>query len=466
MSATISLRRRLAASVVGILGLCLGAFSAILYITFGHALWKQFDARMAADALDIANMVEQTRKEPWEFEHGSLGEFERTQSPAYFEIWMTDGRVFARSPSLGAADLPLDRSRLVLSRPMQLPDGRAGRLYQATLSPRPDADDVIPNEVGHVIISVARDTREVASALTTLRLLLAGFGLAALVLAALAGLLAIQTGLRPLASLAARIDAIDARKLDERIEVLGLPVELAPPVAKLNELLARLGGAFDRERRFSADVSHELRTPLAGLRTILEVCASRERSADEYRSAISEALAVVGQMTGLAESLLLLARLDARQVDVRHESVPLRRLVEDCYAPFSDQAAARRLRFENRVPASANVSSDPEKLRIVVSNLISNAVTYTNEGGAIVVDHDAARGVILDVTDSGPPIPESALGRIFDRFFRADPSRARTGEHCGIGLALVRALSEVLGLRVSAENRNDGGVVFRLTSPL
>ena len=106
------------------------------------------------------------------------------------------------------------------------------------------------------------------------------------------------------------------------------------------------------------------------------------------------------------------------------------------------------------------MASDREKLRVILTNLLSNATEYTEAGGSIWVTSDSALGTLLEVEDSGPPIPEPALQRIFERFYRVDTSRTGTGEHCGIGLALVRSLCTTLGLWVWAENRPGGRVSF------
>src|SRR5262249_7323347 len=145
-------------------------------------------------------------------------------------------------------------------------------------------------------------------------------------------------GLRPAATLAGALDRVDAGHLGQRIAVPHLPRELEPAVAKLNELLARLDESFARERRFTADVSHELRTPLAGLRSLLEVATSRERTASEYRAVIGEAMDIVRQMHVLAEDLLMLARLDARQVEVTSEAIALRAFVDETWRPLAPRA--------------------------------------------------------------------------------------------------------------------------------
>jgi signal transduction histidine kinase len=233
-------------------------------------------------------------------------------------------------------------------------------------------------------------------------------------------------------------------------------------VAKINELIARLRESFVREKRFTADASHELRTPLAGLRTTLEVAASRDRGAPEYRAAIEQSVAVVLQMQALCENLMALARLDAGLVPVHVQEVALRALLQDCWHQFEVRACERRLTFKNEIDSESRVATDPDQLRILVSNLLSNAATYTSSGGTVRVRSGMAgeeSAVLLEVLNTGPRIPDEVLPHIFDRFFRGDSTRSE-GVHCGIGLALVRGVSDALGLAVTADNTADGSVSF------
>lgn len=460
MSGAASLRLRLTLAIALVLGVGLAAFSSVLYLTVEGALRQQFDQRLEEDARAIANMVEE-RTGPWEFEAGQPGDLERLDGPPFFEVWLDDGTVLARSVSLGAGDL---RSAAPGLADATLPDGRAGRVFEASLLPRRDEEGPPIPSGRRARVVVARPLEEVTSSLAQLRLLLLLSGVTALALASLAGALAIRSGLKPLDRLAARLEHIDAQRLGERLSVDDLPAELRLPVRTLNGLLARLEGAFARERQFSADASHELRTPLAGLQATLEVAASRERTGEEYRAALSEALGIVGQLTALVESLLLLARLDARQVPVSLEPVPLRALVDECFKPVAAKARARLLSFDNRLPPELTVSSDRKKLAMVVSNLLSNAVEYTAEGGAVWASADPAAELLLEVGDSGPALPAGALDRVFQRFVRLEAARSG-GEHAGIGLALVRALCDALGCTVRAENTAEGGVRFRVSAP-
>jgi two-component system sensor histidine kinase QseC len=421
---------------------------------------RQLDARLSANAAAVAGMAEDGT--PPEFEYEALPEFERQVRPGFFQAWLDDGHVLARSPSLGAGDLP----RLgagpdgPIFTDLALPDGRVGRAVVLRQPLR--LEDAAPGSAPSkrlVTVVVAEGTEDVAETLAGMSGWLWILGLAALGLGAMISFIAVARGLRSVRLLAAEIGRRDENDLGRALPT-PLPTELRPIADKLEALFGRLAASFERERRFTADVSHELRTPLAALRTILEVAGSRDRDAAAYRASLREATLLVEQTQALVQNLLMLARFDARQVELKSEVVRLRSFVDDCWSAFSASAGERGLTFSNDISPSATVLTDPDKLRIVVSNLLSNAAEYTAAAGAVHV-REGHGGVLLEVMDTGPSIPADVLPRIFDRFSRGDPARSG-GVHSGVGLALARAICEVLDLSISARNEEDGSVRFVL----
>ena len=455
-----SLRFRLTAAALGVLTLVLGVFALIIHAVLGQALMRQLDARLSANAAAVAGMAEEGT--PPEFEYEGLPEFERQVRPGFFEAWLDDGHVLARSPSLGLRDLPRlgAGSDGPIFADLTLPDGRVGRAVALRQPLR--IEDAAPGSLPSkrsVSVVVAGGTEDVAETLAGMSRWLWLLGLGALCLGAVISSIAVARGLRSVRLLAAEIGRRDENDLNRALPT-ALPTELRPIAEKLEALFERLAASFERERRFTADVSHELRTPLAALRTILEVASSRERDAASYRASLHEATLLVEQTQALVQNLLMLARLDARQIEIKSEVVRLRPFVDDCWRAFSPSAAERSLTFSNDIPPSATVLIDPDKLRIIVTNLLANAAEYTAAMGSIHVreGHD---DVLLEVMDTGPPIPANVLPRIFERFSRGDTARSG-GVHSGVGLALVHAVCEVLDLSISAQNDADGSVRFVL----
>ena len=448
-----SLRRRLVIPVAALSAGGIAVMAVALYVVTRHGALRQHDLALASRARALGAIAER-EDDGYEME---LPPQPAGEPAAYVEVWMPDGAPLLRSPNLAGADLPREfaTSSGPTFRDVVLPDGRHGRAVALRFAPR---DDPAPAP-RPLLLVLAEGTDPIDAELGTLRriFLLVG-GVFVVGMAGATGLL-ISRSTRPLARLAAEISRIDHSQLAARLPHEGLSTELEGFVHKLNELLARLEISFARERQFTADVSHELRTPLAGLRTLLEVTARGERSSDGYRAVITDALAAVKQLGTMTENMLSLARIDTGEVAIANEPVALHQLVDECWTLHAGIAAQRGVEFRNLVAADAGVSTDREKLRIVVTNLLSNAAEYTEAGGWIKVTHGPD---LLAVTDSGPPIPPEHLERVFDRLWRGDGARSGDGAHCGIGLALSRSLCERLGLSLRAVSAADGRVTFRI----
>ncbi|HSN26939.1 MAG TPA: ATP-binding protein [Kofleriaceae bacterium] len=429
-----SLRARMTLALVAVVAAVLVALAVALYVGVRDAAWQQKDAGLVSRVRAIAAGAE--------FEDEGV-ELELPTMPGSFAEAWNGTNVLERSPGWDG-DLPAREGSFDLT----LPDGRAGRAYGMRFHPR----DELPRPRVEVLLVVADGIEDVQAAEGTVRTRFLVLGLAALVLVAGVTAWLLARGLAPLAALRRDLATIDAGRLATRLPVDGQPSELAAPVRTLNELLARLEAAFAREREFTADVSHELRTPLAGLRTLLEVSRRAPTPAD-----IEQALEITLQMCALVENLLMLARVDAGQLAVAEEPVALRALVEECWRPHAAIAQKKQVALRNDLP-DITVTTDREKLRIVVGNLLSNAAEYTEAGGWIEIRKPD--GALLDVADSGPPLAPDALARIFDRMWRADTARSAAGIHCGIGLSLARSLADALGLQLVAATHADGSVHF------
>jgi signal transduction histidine kinase len=433
-----SIRARLTVTLIAAVASVLVALAIALYSGVRDAAWQQHDAGLMARATALAAIGER---------EGDGYELDLPAMPgAFAEVWRPDGSVLARSPGL-RGDLPARTGVFDVT----LPDGRSGRAFGVRFTPR----DELGRPPTTLVLVLAEGIEDVEAAGQAVRLRFVAFGLVALAVVGLLTAWSLGRALRPLGALTTALARIDDKHLAIRLPVEGQPAELAVPVRTLNDLLERLDASFARERQFTANVSHELRTPLAGLRTLLEVTARVPRPDDH-----AAALAIVVQMCAVVENFLMLARLDAGQIEVVRDPVVLSELVEECWKPHAAAAAERGLALRNLVPGDAVATTDRDKLRVVIANLLSNAVEYTAAGGWIEIA--AGDGALLDVIDSGPPIPPDQLDRIFDRMWRGDAARSAAGLHCGIGLSLARSLADCLGLSLTAMTRGDGSVRFRI----
>ena len=171
-------------------------------------------------------------------------------------------------------------------------------------------------------------------------------------------------------------------------------------------------------------------------------------------------------MQSVVNSLLMFTRLDARQVRFNNELVQLAELVDSCWRPFVDRAQERRVAFDNRIPVEMAHPSDPEHLSMVFSNLLANAVEYADEGGRIwTTARKTDASLEIAVSNTGCQLTNEQVARVFDFFWRSDVSRAATGTHCGLGLALVQRFVRALGGTAVAELQPGGTFTIRLTFP-
>jgi signal transduction histidine kinase len=254
---------------------------------------------------------------------------------------------------------------------------------------------------------------------------------------------------RPLRETACTIAQIDERRLDRRLDPAALPRELAPVAVCLNDLLGRLERAFARQRQFNIDASHELRSPVAALRTTVEVALQRPKDAAALTATLQKCLKSTRMLSRLADVLTEHLRGEgaARQAELR--PVDVARLVEECADVLEPVAASRDVALVRRLPTSATIVSDEDRVRSVVMNLLSNAIEYNRPGGRVEVVCNAEAADVLEIVvrDTGVGIAAEHLGRVTEPFYRADAARYHgAGDgHLGLGLYLVDSHVRALG---------------------
>jgi len=366
----------------------------------------------------------------------------------------------------------------------------------AVLSGLADASDPVSVNLGgtlgeyRVIVSstpidgesliVALPLADVRDTVLQLTFLVAGIGLLALVIAAIAGAVAVRFALRPLERVAGTATRVTELQLDRGAVALAERVSLddADPRtevgqvgAALNRLLEHVASALNsreasenKVRKFVADASHELRTPLASIRGYAELT---RRGGHEIPGDVAHAIGRIEaesvRMTGLVESLLLLARLDEAAA-VEHESVDLSRLiidaVDDAHAAGPDHV------WELEIPDDALViSGDRLRLHQVVANLLANARMHTPAGTTVTASLMwEGELAIIEIRDTGPGIVPELQPTVFERFARGDSSRSRAAGSTGLGLAIVAAVVAAHG-GVTKVSSTPGNTVFRIELP-
>jgi len=278
------------------------------------------------------------------------------------------------------------------------------------------------------------------------------------------------TTVRPLSDMTEELEEItDGRSLHRRLVVPGVGDELAQLAATVNGMLARLEQSFGSLHRFTADASHELKTPLMVVRVGIERALTHPGTPSEAIEALDAALGQINHMAETVDNLLTLARADEGRASLAVAPSDLRDLVNDAgeTAGILGEGAEIDVRIE--VPEHPVVIPvDRGRIRQLLMNLVTNAIKYTPQGGKVslaLVEQDATVAII--VGDNGIGIAPGDVPHIFDRFWRADISRDRTGDRpgTGLGLAITKWIAEAHGGSISVQSRLGRGTVFTVTLP-
>ena len=350
-------------------------------------------------------------------------------------------------------------SRVYLSPPAASPPQRAETGF-STVRTREGDWRVYTALVGNHVIQVSQPTsvREELAARIALRSVLPLSAL--LPVLVLLIWVTIGRGLKPIDEVAAAMAQRSAGALEPLPEA-GLPREIKPLVAALNGLLARLGHSIDMQRAFIADAAHELRTPLTALHLQIQL-AERAASDAERAAAIARLKGGTERATRLVEQLLALARSEPDGAERRLVPVDLSAIAREVVAEQAPIAAAKKLDLGFSGGDAATVDGDPDALRMMLSNLVDNAIRYTQPGGAIDVSTRCVDDrPELAVSDNGPGIAAADRERVFDRFYRGAQTET-TGS--GLGLAIVRKIAARHRAEVRLDEGEGGrGLVARVT---
>jgi signal transduction histidine kinase len=393
----LSLRLRLTLAFVLAMALLLAAAGTFLYVRLGSALDEQIDSTLRTRADDVAALVRGGS--------GLSGTGLAESDESFAQVLGPGGEVRDATPGIDAEPL---------LRPDELDRARRGTVVVERGGMR-----LLATPVNQLVLVAGASLEDRNDALAALRTQLLLGGPLLLLLASLAGYALATATLRP--------------------------------------VLARLEAGLERERRFVAEASHELRTPLSLLKAELELALRRPRSPEELHAALVSAAEETDRLVRLAEDLLVLARVDEGELQLRQETIQVRELLDAVARRFA--TAGRTLEVD--APADLAVSGDRLRLEQAVGNLVDNALRYGSGTVRLTARPDDG-GVTLSVSDEGAGFPDAFLPHAFERFTRADV--ARTRDAAGLGLALVQAVARAHGGRAIAANLPGGGAVVTLTA--
>lgn len=290
---------------------------------------------------------------------------------------------------------------------------------------------------------------------------------AGVLVAAFAGWWMARKALQPVEVLASTAREISISQLDRRLPLRGTGDELDRLAATFNQVFAGLQCAVEQMKQFTASISHELRTPLTALRGEAEVALLRARSSEDYRQVLTSQLEEFDKLTHMINGLLTLARAEAGDIALAFQPVNLAALARLLAEQMEPVAGAKEVALRVEAEEPVEVAGDAQWLERVILNLLDNAIKFTPAGGRVEVSVRTEDGrARLEVRDTGIGISPEALPHVFERFYRADPSRSKEVDGAGLGLSLVRWIVEEHHGSLQVESQPGRGSCFTVQLPL
>jgi heavy metal sensor kinase len=437
------LKWRVSLLVAGATTVIVIATCALAYAETKELLFRQIDIDLAATARTAGAVLDEAELSPTQIAQleALVGTSRRRQWGVY-RIWVVGAQTDVIAGGLANRQSALAKALAKMLQPTRpdkpFPFSVGGEeAYRAVWV-------LMPTRFGQTNIVVAQTIQSVQAELGQLlaTLIIVGGSAIAVSIVLSAGL--VWLGLKPIKTTAGRLVGISAQNVG-KVDLADppAPAELQPFVQAVSDMLNRLDGAMVRQKAFVSDASHELRTPVALAKSTAQLALSRDRSDDEYRKSLQDILADMRRMEHLTDELLTLARMDENAGLSEQTSVDLSILLRDLAERFGQQADQAGGKIASSL-SPAIVHGNEALLTMLFSNLIDNALKHGLKGGQVNITltqaGDKPSVVIVTVRDEGGGISPEALPHLFDRFFRADPSRSQATGGAGLGLAIAREI--------------------------
>jgi two-component system heavy metal sensor histidine kinase CusS len=439
-------------------GICIFLF----YLSLQSNL-RSKDRDVISERLDTLQSILERKQDPLpsakrriESEWASIS-FERL----YVRLRTPDGKILSISPDTPA--LILDQvfsDSLRTDKPVIRSTSPEGKTYLVS-------SRTFRLGESEVLGDLALDLSQEETVLRQLRIRIIGIVIFALLVSLIFGRKLAVSSLRPVQKIADRASYIRSSNLHERLETTDLPLELQLLVTTFNEMLDRLSDSFERLSQFSSDIAHELRTPVNNIRGEIEVILNRTRSPKDYQEVLSSSLEELDRNTKITDGLLFLAKSENPESVPKQDLIDLGEELKKISEFYESTATEAEIAIEVSVPGKISLSVNRILFQRAIGNLISNAIAHTPPNGLIQLAGKKALNFIeIQVVDTGEGIPAEHLTKIFDRFYRADPSRSVTGQvGFGLGLAIVKGIVKLHAGHVEAQSTVGKGTRISLFFP-
>ncbi len=380
-------------------------------------------------------------------EHNSI-----SVNPVFVQFYDNNKEVIDKSPNLKNSNLKLFNDSNNIFIDTKLNDIPLRQIQTAIINKG--------EVVGYLVVAMSLEDFEIVLILKNI--LLITFPLILILLFLIARFFAGRS-IKPVRTIIDTSSQITKDNLQTRIPLPKNKDELYVLSENINNLLNRIESAIDREKQFTSDASHELRTPLAVIKGTMEVLIRKPRNQQEYEEKILFCISEVDRLNHMVDQLLLLARFENQKQNVKQETIYLNALILDNLTRFSEKTENKKIKIVTDFKEDFYVQSDNYLISIIFSNLISNAIKYSNDNGKIELKLEkTSTDLIFTIADNGVGISEQDLNKIFNSFYRSDVTNHPDIKGTGLGLSIVKRLCDLLKIKISVESKINEKTKFTL----
>ena len=461
-----SIRSKLTAWYVLLLGIILVLFSILLFFFLSKSLNESIDNSLTLSARIVARSTQINNS--------------RTPFPGldlFFDQFMGFGRdksykIYDGSGNIGSLSKNFDGSQFPLSETAYSAALKGGTSYETFTIADNHPIRVITMPVirgGKLanLVQVGTSKKVVVDTLKNLKIILWTAVPAVLLLTALIGRFIARRALNPVAKITQTAKDIGSgANLSQRIPVPEVKDEIGELALTFNSMMDRLESSFSQMRQFSSDASHELRTPLTVLKGQSELTLGKERKPKEYQEVISSNLEEIQYMSKVLEDLFMLSKSDENQIALDFESVDLKSLIEEICRHAEMIASEKNIKIIIAYLEKIQVYGDPVRLRQMIWNVIVNGIKYTQPDGEVKISlQEKKDSALIIIQDNGIGISNSDLPLIFNRFYRVDKARSREEGGTGLGLSICKFIVDTHKGSIDIESKLGEGTKFKIKLP-
>jgi heavy metal sensor kinase len=457
-----SIKRKLIIFYTAVPFLILSALGVFLYFGLSKVVYDSVDAVLLSKAQTLTTLVNDDEEDRTELRSSEefKWDYNSPKSRSFFQIRRLDGYTLEKSASLKDFELPYTEQENQTDFKNIRLNGVYVRLINYYV---PEINNKASISRGqNIVIQCAKDIQDQTDLLQHYRIILSLSIFAIMIISAIGGVIILNKSLTPVKDISATIGRISESNLSARIRVNDVPKELQIIASSFNRAIDKLENAFRVQRQFTADASHELRTPLAVIMSQSEVALRKERTKDEYKSALTDAMESAEKMSATVQKLLSLARLSADTINFNQDTINISDIIRDSVRlvrPLCDQ---KSIHVEvHQLSEPALVRGDRAALLELFANLLDNAIKYNVPHGTIHVSiSKEAEFIVCIIQDTGIGIPEEDLAKVFQRFYRVDQARSKKIDGNGLGLSICDEIVKLHHGRIEIKSALGKGTVL------